>query len=103
MPVRRRFGQHFLHDAAIIGRLLDAIAPRPDERIVEIGPGRGALTWPLLDRAGRLEVIELPQESVRHPGAKPETSAGCLWSGSQAGHGRRRERVDESRHRTRER
>ena len=62
MPVRRRFGQHFLHDAAIIGRLLDAIAPRPDERIVEIGPGRGALTWPLLDRAGRLEVIEIDRD-----------------------------------------
>jgi len=62
MPVRRRFGQHFLHDAAIIGRLLDAIAPHPDERIVEIGPGRGALTWPLLDRAGRLEVIEIDRD-----------------------------------------
>ena len=62
MPVRKRFGQHFLHDEAVIGRIVEAIDPRPGERIVEIGPGRGALTWPLLARAGRLEVIEIDRD-----------------------------------------
>ena len=62
MVVRKRFGQHFLHDAAVIGRILDAIDPKPGERIIEIGPGRGALTWPLLQRAGKLEVIEIDRD-----------------------------------------
>ena len=44
MPVRKRFGQHFLHDEAVIARIVQAIDPQPGERIVEIGPGRGALT-----------------------------------------------------------
>ena len=39
---RKRFGQHFLHDPGILRRIVDAIAPRPDQRIVEIGPGEGA-------------------------------------------------------------
>ncbi|HEX3395805.1 MAG TPA: rRNA adenine N-6-methyltransferase family protein, partial [Steroidobacteraceae bacterium] len=47
MPVRKRFGQHFLHDPGVIRRILDAISPAPEDRIVEIGPGRGALTWGL--------------------------------------------------------
>jgi 16S rRNA (adenine1518-N6/adenine1519-N6)-dimethyltransferase len=59
---RKRFGQHFLHDGRVIERLLDAIAPRPDDRLVEIGPGLGALTGPLLERCGRLDVVELDRE-----------------------------------------
>ncbi|MDX1609860.1 MAG: rRNA adenine N-6-methyltransferase family protein, partial [Halofilum sp. (in: g-proteobacteria)] len=47
-PVRKRFGQHFLHDRQVIERIVAAVAPRPGERLVEIGPGRGALTGPLL-------------------------------------------------------
>jgi 16S rRNA (adenine1518-N6/adenine1519-N6)-dimethyltransferase len=47
-PRRRRFGQHFLHDPAIIGRILAALAPAAGEHLVEIGPGRGALTQHLL-------------------------------------------------------
>lgn len=62
MPVRKRFGQHFLHDPGIIGRIVDAIAPQPGQRIVEVGPGRGALTWGLLDRAKRLETIEIDRD-----------------------------------------
>lgn len=62
MPVRKRFGQHFLHDEWVIGRIVQAIDPQPGERIVEIGPGRGALTWPLLARAGHLEVIEIDRD-----------------------------------------
>jgi 16S rRNA (adenine1518-N6/adenine1519-N6)-dimethyltransferase len=62
MPVRKRFGQHFLHDPSVIRRILDAVAPLPGERIVEIGPWRGALTWDLLARAGRLDVVEIDRD-----------------------------------------
>jgi 16S rRNA (adenine1518-N6/adenine1519-N6)-dimethyltransferase len=62
MPVRKRFGQHFLHDPGVIRRILDAIAPVPEDRIVEIGPGRGALTWGLLQRARGLDVIEIDRD-----------------------------------------
>jgi len=62
MPVRKRFGQHFLHDPGVIRRILDAIAPAPEDRIVEVGPGRGALTWGLLQRARALDVIEIDRD-----------------------------------------
>jgi 16S rRNA (adenine1518-N6/adenine1519-N6)-dimethyltransferase len=54
----RRLGQHFLRPAAV-ERLLDLIAPRPDETFLEIGPGRGALTLPLAERAARVVAVEL--------------------------------------------
>jgi 16S rRNA (adenine1518-N6/adenine1519-N6)-dimethyltransferase len=62
VPVRKRFGQHFLHDPAVIRRIIDAVSPAAGERIVEIGPGRGALTWALLERAGALDVIEIDRD-----------------------------------------
>ena len=62
MPVRKRFGQHFLHDPGVIRRIVELVDPRPGERLLEIGPGRGALTWPLLERAGRLEAIEIDRD-----------------------------------------
>jgi 16S rRNA (adenine1518-N6/adenine1519-N6)-dimethyltransferase len=62
MQVRKRFGQHFLHDPGVIRRIIDGVAPLPGERIVEIGPGRGALTWELLRRAKALEVIEIDRD-----------------------------------------
>ena len=61
-PVRRRFGQHFLKDAAIVDRIIRAIDPRPGESIVEIGPGKGALTLPLLRTAGALDVVEVDRD-----------------------------------------
>ncbi|MCB1734624.1 MAG: 16S rRNA (adenine(1518)-N(6)/adenine(1519)-N(6))-dimethyltransferase RsmA [Gammaproteobacteria bacterium] len=61
---RKRFGQHFLHDPFVIERLLMAIAPQPQDRLVEIGPGLGALTCPLLERAGRLHVVELDRDVI---------------------------------------
>jgi len=45
---RKRFGQHFLQDQAVIARIIDAIAPQVGDNMVEIGPGLGALTCPLL-------------------------------------------------------
>ena len=56
---RKRFGQHFLIDDSVAERVAQAIDPRPDERIVEIGPGKGALTLPLLTRVGQLDVVEI--------------------------------------------
>ena len=61
---RKRFGQHFLHDAAVIARIIDAIDPSADERHLEIGPGLGALTLPLLQRIGHLEVIEIDRDVI---------------------------------------
>jgi 16S rRNA (adenine1518-N6/adenine1519-N6)-dimethyltransferase len=59
---RKRFGQHFLHDRGVVNRILDTFAPRPDETIVEIGPGLGALTQPLLERVPHLHVVELDRD-----------------------------------------
>jgi len=61
---RKRFGQHFLHDPGILRRIVDAIAPRPGQRIVEIGPGEGAMTLPLLRAAGKLTAIELDRDLI---------------------------------------
>ena len=65
MAVRKRFGQHFLHDPGVIRRIIDAVAPASGERIVEVGPGRGALTWSLMERARDLDVIEIDRELAR--------------------------------------
>ncbi len=61
---RKRFGQHFLHDPGVIARIVRAIAPQPGEALVEIGPGLGALTAPLLEVAGALTVIELDRDVI---------------------------------------
>jgi 16S rRNA (adenine1518-N6/adenine1519-N6)-dimethyltransferase len=61
---RKRFGQHFLHDKNILLRIVEAVAPRAHERLVEIGPGEGALTLPLLRAAGRLTAIELDRDLI---------------------------------------
>ena len=59
---RKRFGQHFLTDGGIIDAIVDAIAPKPGQRMVEIGPGLAALTQPLVERLGHLTVIELDRD-----------------------------------------
>jgi len=71
---RKRFGQHFLHEPGIIARIVRAIAPKPGERLVEIGPGLGALTAPLLEAAGALTVIELDRDVI------PRLRAACADS-----------------------
>ena len=62
---RKRFGQHFLHDQDIISRIVAAIAPRADDTLLEIGPGEGALTRPLLDSRASLHVIEKDRDLAR--------------------------------------
>jgi 16S rRNA (adenine1518-N6/adenine1519-N6)-dimethyltransferase len=61
---KKRFGQNFLHDAQVIARILRAVAPRPGENLVEIGPGLGALTAPLLAAAGELDVVEIDRDVI---------------------------------------
>jgi 16S rRNA (adenine1518-N6/adenine1519-N6)-dimethyltransferase len=61
-PRRKRFGQHFLHDPAVIERIAGAVNPLSSDRLVEIGPGRGALTRHLLARSGTLDAIEIDRD-----------------------------------------
>ncbi len=69
---RKRFGQHFLADRSIIDAIVDAIAPKPGQAMVEIGPGLAALTQPLLERLGRLTVIELDRDLAARLRQRPE-------------------------------
>ena len=62
---RKRFGQHFLTDRGIIDAIVDAIDPRPDQCMVEIGPGLAAMTQPLVERLGHLTVIELDRDLAK--------------------------------------
>ena len=59
---RKRFGQHFLRDPGVVRKIVEAIAPAADDFLVEIGPGQGVLTLPLLARVKRLEVIEIDRD-----------------------------------------
>jgi 16S rRNA (adenine1518-N6/adenine1519-N6)-dimethyltransferase len=61
---RKRFGQNFLHDPQVIQRIIASIAPRPGQALVEIGPGQGAITLPLLQAARQLTVVELDRDLV---------------------------------------
>jgi len=61
---RKRFGQNFLHDPGSIGRILAAVTPRPGEHLVEIGPGRGAITTGLLKSCGSLDAVELDRDLI---------------------------------------
>ena len=58
----KRLGQHFLRDQRIIHRIIDAVAPKRDETIIEIGPGTGALTSVLIERAGRVVAVEFDKK-----------------------------------------
>lgn len=74
---RKRFGQHFLHDPAVIERIVKAIDPQPADRLVEIGPGRGALTRRLLEAPhGTLDALEIDRDLAAQlateVGARPD-------------------------------
>jgi len=62
---RKRFGQHFLTDAGVIAQIVQAIAPQAGEVMVEIGPGLAAMTQPLVERLGHLQVIELDRDLAK--------------------------------------
>lgn len=72
---RKRLGQHFLRDGNVIQRIVGAIGPQPGEALVEIGPGVGAITAPLLQRAGGLDVIEVDSRVL------PQLEQSCLGLG----------------------
>ena len=61
---RKRFGQHFLHDPSVIARIIDAIGPGHGQTLVEIGPGLGAITLPLLRRSGKLLAVEIDRDAA---------------------------------------
>ena len=70
---KKSFGQHFLHDRRYIERIVSAVAPRAEDFVVEIGPGEGALTLPLLVAAGKLTAIELDTDLI--PGLQARAAA----------------------------
>ena len=61
-PAKKHLGQNFLHDKGVIGRIVQAVDPQPGDAIVEIGPGQGALTFPLLGKHGELVAIEFDRD-----------------------------------------
>ena len=69
---RKRFGQHFLADQGIVEAIVHAIDPKPGETLVEIGPGLGAMTDPLVARSGHLTVIELDRDLALRLRRRPE-------------------------------
>jgi 16S rRNA (adenine1518-N6/adenine1519-N6)-dimethyltransferase len=69
---RKRFGQHFLTDRLVIDAIVDAIDPQPGEALVEIGPGLGAMTGPLVARCHQLAVIELDRDLATRLRQRPE-------------------------------
>jgi len=63
-PAKKHLGQHFLHERGIIEKIVLAVNPQPSDRLVEIGPGQGAITFPLLDRHHALTVIEFDRDLI---------------------------------------
>ena len=61
---RKRFGQNFLTDPTVIQQIVSSIAVSPEDHLVEIGPGRGAITMELLRAAGHLDVVELDRDLI---------------------------------------
>ena len=61
---RKRFGQNFLHDPGVIQRIIQVISPQPGEKLIEIGPGQGAITLPLLQACQHLQVVELDRDLI---------------------------------------
>ena len=61
---KKRFGQHFLHDLSVIEKLIYEINPQTDQTLIEIGPGLGALTFPLLDKINALDVVEIDRDVI---------------------------------------
>jgi 16S rRNA (adenine1518-N6/adenine1519-N6)-dimethyltransferase len=72
---RKRFGQHFLHDPQVIQTIVECIAPRPGDTMIEIGAGMGAITLPLLKQVGTLAVVELDRDLI------PRLESSCKNAG----------------------
>jgi len=75
---RKRFGQHFLHERGVLEKIVAALAPSTDDFIVEIGPGEGALTAPLVEKAESVEAIELDRDlAAQLAGRFPALTVHC--------------------------
>ena len=61
-PAKKHLGQNFLHDTSVIDKIVQAVDPKPGDAIVEIGPGQGALTFPLLKKHGGITAIEFDRD-----------------------------------------
>src|SRR5690554_7240712 len=61
---RKRFGQNFLHDQYVIDKIVRAVNPKATDALVEIGPGMGAITEPILEACGKLHVVELDRDLI---------------------------------------
>ena len=72
--IRKRFGQNFLVDENIIKKILFSIDPQQTDRLVEIGPGMGALTFPILSHVNSLDVIEIDRDLAEHLSAHEKAS-----------------------------
>src|SRR5262245_18618807 len=72
---RRALGQHFLRDAGIARAIVDLVAPTVRDRVVEIGPGEGALTHELARRAGRVTALEVDRELAARLRARPDLAS----------------------------
>ncbi|MEE4245378.1 MAG: 16S rRNA (adenine(1518)-N(6)/adenine(1519)-N(6))-dimethyltransferase RsmA [Kangiellaceae bacterium] len=72
---KKRFGQNFLHDPTVISRIVNTIQPQPGDNIIEIGPGPGALTQPVLKKVGKMRAVELDREVI------PKLKMFCLGDG----------------------
>jgi 16S rRNA (adenine1518-N6/adenine1519-N6)-dimethyltransferase len=77
---RKRFGQNFLHDQGIIDRIIRSIGAGPDDHVIEIGPGQGALTRHLASSGCQLTVIELDRDLVARLTADPELTGAAIIS-----------------------
>ena len=78
---RKRFGQNFLHDPGVVAQLIGAIDPQQAQKFVEIGPGRGALTIPLLQRLAHLDAIEIDRDLAQELRREHSTSKLTLHEG----------------------
>jgi 16S rRNA (adenine1518-N6/adenine1519-N6)-dimethyltransferase len=81
---RKRFGQHFLHDPGVIQKIVASIDPAADDLIVEIGPGEGAITIPLLDRVGTMHAIEIDRDVIRSLESRCRTHGNLLLHNADA-------------------
>jgi 16S rRNA (adenine1518-N6/adenine1519-N6)-dimethyltransferase len=74
--VRKRFGQHFLHDRSVLDRIAREMAPAADDALVEIGPGRGALTERLIGQSRTLDAVEIDRDLAAELRARWGATAG---------------------------
>lgn len=81
---KKHLGQNFLHDRSVVERIVLAVDPQPGERIVEIGPGQGALTVPLLRRAGALTAIEFDRDLLQPLAAAAQAHGALRLIGADA-------------------